>query len=138
MATMKYAIVGATLVVVHGTEAPTDPEWSDFSKLVGDQIANIRSMIVWSDGGTPSGDQRDVARKFWEQSQIRPRFALVTTSTFAKVVGKALEVFSDQSMVKIFDPTQYEMALDHVVVVGSQRNKIKAAIDEFRAAISRM
>ena len=138
MATMKSAMVGATLVVVHGTQAPADSEWSDFSNLVRDQLANIRSMIVWSDGGTPSGDQRDIARKFWEQSRSRPRLALVTLSTFAKVVGKAVEIFAGQGVVRVFDPTQYEMALDHVVGTGSERIKIKATIDDFRATVTQM
>ncbi|MDI3285016.1 hypothetical protein [Polyangium sp. 15x6] len=93
--TLAFGTLGELIVLVHVEQSPTDPEWNAYvDAWVAHHAANNRSrLLVWTEGGAPTAAQRhrldERIRKFGPDTA---RAAIVSESTFARVVANALSV----------------------------------------------
>ena len=125
----------AYAVFVHGTQAPTDPEW-DRVMAEYRTISNPASVsvLVYSDGGAPTATQRAHLVRIMGKSL--PRAAVVTKSVVAKIAAKAVGLFAKQ--LRVFDPSQLDTAVAHLQLSEHDRTNLLRVLSELRSELSGM
>jgi len=93
-------------VLVHGRDAPRDPEWARFIEEAGDEMGRrARPVLVVSDGGHPSASQREVMNQKLPRAGVLT--AVVTDSLVARGAvaieswfGGAIRAFPKEAVVQ--------------------------------------
>lgn len=121
-------VVGDHVVVVHAVDAPTDEEWRQTVVLQTSLPPDRVRVLVWSDGGAPNAKQRAVLNAALRGGQ--PLTAVLTPSQVAQAVGIAISWFNPR--LQIFAPTEVELALDYLNILGSDRWVLKDTLARLR------
>lgn len=112
------------LLVIHGREPPTGPEWdawldvlrADAAERSGDFSRS--SNLVLSDGGGPSTAQRTEVNNIVAVAKVEPRVALVTESVVVRTLARGLSLFN--SSFAVFEPASFRRAVSHVGLGGHE------------------
>lgn len=120
--------LGNVVVFVHGSVAPSDPEWEsvlDYYRQVPDS-SRLRAL-VYTDGGAPDAKQR---ARLVELSHTKARIAVLTASAFARAAGIAVSWFNPH--LRLFKPSEVERALDHLEVTPEERVELRRILAELK------
>lgn len=106
------------LVMAHGSDSPSQPEWNEAMRLIADvePVSDAR-ILAYSTGGAPTTLQRGELNDL--TGELSPRIALLTGSRVVRTVGVAVGWF--QRGFQTFRPTELGPALDHLGVEGDDR-----------------
>lgn len=106
------------LVMAHGSENPSQPEWAKTLRLIAEVEPVLDACILaYSIGGAPTTLQRGELNDL--TGELSPRIAVLTGSRVVRTVGVAVGWF--QRGFKTFRPTELAPALDHLGAVGDDR-----------------
>jgi len=96
--TLAFASTDGLMVLVHGTEAPSDAEWGRYldAWLVYFEGRGDSRLLIVTQGAAPSSGQRQRMVERIRGLRKRPmRGALLTDSAFARMVVNALAATED-------------------------------------------
>jgi hypothetical protein len=127
-------VVGDHVVVVHAVDAPTDEEWRQNVALQTSLPPDRARVLVWTDGGAPNAKQRALLNAALKGGQ--PLTAVLTPSKAGQAVGVAISWFNPR--LRIFAPTEIELALDHLNILGSDRWVLKDTLARLRQELLRL
>jgi hypothetical protein len=122
--TLKFGLSGSTLVIVHGSGAPTDSEWDAWMERMAH--ADYDNILISSLGGGPTAAQRRRTNKFWRGKRV-PRFSLLTTSRFVVGIVAAFNWFLNDQL-RPFSPGHASQALDYIRVPEEEREALLAFV----------
>ncbi len=103
MATMKFVLVGPTVVIVYAATPPSDNDYDMCLAYLKTNMDRIEGALVYSAGSGPlKALQRQAAARLWLLSNKRPRIALLTHHTLVKgmftslswLIGSSIRVYS--------------------------------------------
>lgn len=124
MKNMTFATVGNVVIALHTSSAPTDEEWTEYTRAVKAMDITKVKPLAFSDGGGPDSKQR---KQLNDVLASRPgRAALVTSSTLARSVVTALSWFNP--LVKAFAPDEVAQAFDYLQLDSSEVQAVRGAI----------
>ena len=138
MSTRAWSASDGSLQIVislHRYEAPTAQEWSEYIQaltvamvaLKGNKLG-IRGLSI-SDGGGPTGKQRDELNTFMSQfTGGRGTVAIVTANPFVRTIIKALSWFNPQA--RGFAPDELAEAIDYLGLTAMQRSEFEFTLNE--------
>src|SRR5262245_22469365 len=102
--TVAFEIVGPTLVVVFGNDAPSDAEWQ--AHIVSAKNPAVQGLLIVTAGGGPTAAQREqLARE-----KIAAPAAVVTRSVIARGIVTALSWLGQRT--RAFAPAKLLDAMD--------------------------
>ncbi len=122
------------MVFAHATLAPSDVEWSRVLDVyrAHPNISSLRTL-VHTDGGAPNAAQRADLSSLLAGTKMP--IAVITTSVLARAAGTALTWLNPG--FRMFAPTAFEGALDHIGATGVDRRILKDTVDELRRELAR-
>ena len=105
-----FELCGSTMVVVHGTRAPTDAEWREGLDYTRTVVHAVRGQLVVSAGGGPTPHQRkNLHDLFSKRVDGTPPTAVVTSSAIARGIVTAFSwVVKDK--IRAFPEKQFAEA----------------------------
>ena len=123
-------LVHGCVVLIHGTTAPSESDWSGYLDLVRSldpPDLKVR-VLVLSDGGAPTPSQRAqlAAAIKTREGQVEIRCAIITSSTFARGVMNAFRLI--RPGYRAFNPSDLGQAFDYLQVSPVHAEAIKRRI----------
>jgi hypothetical protein len=134
--TILFREVRGCLVLVHGRDAPSEPEWSTYVetvRLYAERVRMPRFLIV-TEGGAPSPAQRSTINKMAGPRYREGKVAVITSSTFARGIVMAMRLV--RRNVQAFAPDDMNEALRHLDVAPSDVSEINGAVTALRSELS--
>jgi hypothetical protein len=128
---MVFAWAGDVLIAVHGTQAPTDEEWSNYLKTIRkvENLQEVRSL-AFTDGGAPNSLQR---KEINDLLKGRPGLgAVVSASTLVRSVVTAMTWFNP--LMKAFPPERVDEAYAHLKLKPAEIDAVRREIANLRKA----
>jgi hypothetical protein len=108
--------VGDFAIVVHSATAPSIAEWNAVMEHYSSFAREMKGILVFTLGGSPSAMQRKQLRDVFEPAKIPlPPTVVLTDSTVARVAITAFNLFFDNRM-KAIEPNKAQDALMHLRV----------------------
>lgn len=119
------------LILVHTKDAPADDEWKAYCDDAHKWRAQIRGILVLSEGGGPNSVQRGELETALERPEGKT--AVVTLSRVARGIVTALSWFTPK--IKAFSTLQIPAALEYLEVPPRSHDSITAAIKALRVEL---
>ncbi len=116
------------LILVHTKDAPADDEWKAYCADARKWRAQIRGILVLSEGGGPNSVQRGELEAALDRPEAKT--AVVTLSRVARGIVTALSWFTPK--IKAFSTLQIPAALEYLEVAPRSHDSIGAAIKALR------
>lgn len=123
----------ADLVILReGAEDPTDDEWDEFLRVLasGEGVHKMRVLVV-TDGGGPSGDQRNRLKRVLGDSNVKA--AIVTDSVKVRFVVSSIAFIT--SKIKSFAKRDIDSAHDYLELDVRQRRLSDKVVSELSGLI---
>lgn len=152
--TLAFAVTDGLMVLVHGTETPSDPEWDRYLDAwfaYQNERPQQARLLIATNGGTPTGNQRH--RMVQRILTIRGRAArgvLLTESLFARVLINALEATwvseffrvvkgasADSPVYRVVGRQDVRGALTWLELPAAREADVRRVIAELEAEIAR-
>lgn len=132
MPNLLFKMVDDIHVSVGLSENPTDEEWDNYIKDIGENLPAMKGLLSCSGGGQPTPPQRHAVNRFWAAQTKKVPLAIVTTSRLVKIVVTALSwVMGD----RIRGFTTVDEGLDYLQVSADRRAPLHAAVNSMREAL---
>jgi hypothetical protein len=124
------------LVVCQGASAPSSDEWVGYAEGLTRYVATAAKprLLVLTAGGAPTPQQRKSLDAIIEPHRARIKFAIVTDSTFARGVVKAIRLLSP--FYQAFARSDVEGALRFLDVRPADDVEVKRCAEELLAELS--
>lgn len=114
--TMLYRYVDRIFILVHTQQEPSDREWRAYCASLEQFHEDVRGVLVYTDGGGPSGKQRQQMR-IALHGQPGGRGAILTNSAWARGIITALNWFLSNRLAA-FEPHDIDGALHYLTPPG--------------------
>lgn len=129
--TMKHGLVETTYLVVHGSAAPGDAEWDDYTAAMERSAPVIACVFVYSLGGGPDSRQRRTVADVWRRVGKTPPISVVGPMTpFVRGVVTALSWFVGSSM-RLWSPSDIGFAFDHARLCEPEQSVVFRRVEEW-------
>lgn len=116
-------------VIVHGETHPTASDWARIVEAYRETLERDKlRVLVYTHGGAPTPPQRAEVNSVFGQTP--PRIAVLTSSVLARVAAKAVQLWVRE--LRIFDTSQIEPALDHLLLQGPDRASARSTLESLR------
>jgi hypothetical protein len=119
------------VVLVHTKDSPTDEEWKTYCDDARKWRAQIRGILVLSEGGGPNSVQRGELEVALDRPEAKT--AVVTLSRVARGIVTAMSWFTPK--IKAFSTLQIPAALEYLEVPPRGHASINAAIKALRTEL---
>jgi hypothetical protein len=119
------------VILRENAEDPSDAEWGDFLRVLaaGDGVWNVRVLVV-TDGGSPSGEQRQRLKTVLGDSNVRA--AIVTDSVKTRFVVSSIAFIT--SRIKSFSKREIDAAYEYLGLDVTQRRLADRVLAELTEA----
>ena len=108
---MRWAIVDAVAIIVHGSGTPSKDEWQAWLHEYRQRSPQLEGVVIYSFGGGPTSAQRTELLQIVDKLQHVPRTIMVTSSAMVRGIITALSWFiAPPKRAKVFAPTELEDA----------------------------
>ncbi|MFS8069916.1 MAG: STAS/SEC14 domain-containing protein [Byssovorax sp.] len=140
MTVAKSLVVGEArgcLVVCQAREAAADDEWDQYMEAMARHVeatAKPRVLVITA-GGSPTPEQRKRLELIIHPHLARIKFAIVTDSTFARGVVKAIRLF--YPFCQAFALKEMDEALRFLDLRSVDILEVTRHAEELRASLSR-
>ncbi len=120
------------VILRENAENPSDAEWDEFLRLIaaGDGVWNVKVLVV-TDGGEPSGEQRQRLKSVLGDSNVRA--AIVTDSIKTRLVVSSLAFIT--SRIKSFSKREIDAGYDYLGLDVNQRRLADRVLSELTEAV---
>lgn len=135
-AAMVWAFVENMLLVVSGSNDPSDLEFANYQKFCLEKWPQTSGycMVVTAEGSL-NAKQRDWVNKFLKSRTILPKVAIITDSTMVRGIVTALSWFN--AGTKAFSPAKINDALSYLdVPIGARASKIVLEMRKLQASLA--
>jgi len=127
--TVACRTIGNIVVVVHNTLPPLAHEWNHMIEVYkGHPLPDLLRCLVFTEGGSPTAAQRADLTTALPNKKMP--VSVVTQSVLARAAGTAIAWLVPH--LRIFSPTDFEKALDHINVTGVDRKVIRDVVEQLR------
>ncbi len=156
--TLAFSQTDSLMVLVHGTEAPSDPEWDRWLErwfALFDERGQQCRLLVVTAGGTPTASQRH--RMLQRIQPVRggrtARVALLTESIFARTLVNPLIAMEatwfgefyrairgeagDSQVYRVFGGQQVRQALTWLELAPAREAEVRRTIADLETEIGR-
>lgn len=134
MRTIAYALVDGVCINVHNHVPPREEEWDVYMEFRRQHQAEIRGILVLSEGGRPSAKQREQLRDVLSEGPA-PRVAIITQSQLVRnTAGLLTWFFKDK--VRILLPRELGQAFEFLGIDPRRVERLHATIASLQAEIS--
>lgn len=133
MRTIAYALIDGVCINVHNHVPPRAEEWDVYLEFRRQHQAEIRGILVLSEGGRPSAKQREQLRDVLSEGPV-PRVAIITQSQLVRnTAGLLTWFFKDR--VRILMPREMDKAFEFLGVGPKNAERLHATISALQAEI---
>jgi hypothetical protein len=136
-----YGRVDRFVVVVHGTEPPTDEVWREYIEgtFQGAAARDVVRHLVVTEGASPTSAQRKILQEkiaeFLDADPMSVRAAIITPSTFARGIVTAISWIVDAP--KAFAPEKLEDAMQYLGIPLNHVAEIRDMVNELRTELKK-
>jgi len=119
-ASMVSTVVAGVCVVAHTADPPSDQEWNHYLDLMERRFAELKAIIVVTEGGAPEAKQRASLSKFWEKKSRKIPSAVLSPSTFVRAFVNAFGWMAGDR-IQAFGRTDFDAAFNFLGLTADQR-----------------
>lgn len=132
---LVYGEVCGCIVTCQGREAVSNEEWNQWVEAVARYVKTTTTprLLVFTLGGAPSPEQRKRFDQTIDPYVARIKVAIVTDSTFARGVVKAIRIFSP--FFQAFAPKELDDALRFLDLRTTDFIEIARHLEALRARL---
>ena len=118
------------LLIAHTKKSPEPAGWTTMCRSLADTINTKGAIrcIVFTDGGGPSGAQREEMAKLIHPTKYRT--SVYSTAPTVRFIVSSLTFINP--MIKSFVPTEWRRGLEHLGVTGpAEHHRVEQAVQQF-------
>ena len=127
--------IGPLVVVRQNAEEGSQPDWSDFMRVLTEQRGEFRPeelrILVYTDGGSPNAEQRALLAQ--TLGKFHPRVAVVSNAIKVRFAGALIALF--QRNYRQFSGAELPLAFAHLQLAPSQCELAEKFLRELEAEL---
>lgn len=130
---MAWKVIDRLVIVVLGTEEPTDAEWEDYLRAVERHGIDRTMQLVVTEGGGPNAMQRRYLSSLLARRSVP--VAVVSGSVTIRAVVTAMSWFNHR--IRGFPPTSLRDAIAYLAIPASRTELIEREVAAMRLLLGR-
>ncbi|APR83157.1 Hypothetical protein A7982_08506 [Minicystis rosea] len=136
MPTMACQRVRSVILLIHGADTPTQPEWDEYLKLVEDSRGLVTQVLVDSAGGAPTPTMRaEVQKRYNTYKPSAPPVAVLSNSMIARGIVTAISWGYGRDKIRAFAPGELDAALDWLKLDRVFANDVRKTIPVLKSKL---
>ncbi len=138
MPTMACQRVRTVILLVHGPDNPTQPEWNEYLKLVEESRNLVTQVLVSTKGGGPTPTQRAAVQDLYNTYKpSAPPVAVLAESIIARGIVTAISWKYGTDKIRAFAPVELDAALTWLKVDSVLADDVRRTLNAMRLKVVR-